>query len=96
MRFLTLWHIGIISEKLLLLLFISAMHTFMFNISKLHGIKCLCNLLQLELCNVMERVITDIMRDCYEMWKIIVIAINFYNAKKIICTMMFFICNQRS
>ena len=65
-----------------------------FIISKLHGIKCLSNLLQLELCNVMLRVITDIMRDWYEMWKIIVIAINFYNAKKMICTIMFIICNH--
>ena len=41
----------------------------MFMIINHHGIKCLCNLLQLEPSNVMFKVITDIAQ-WYEMWKI--------------------------
>ena len=34
------------------------------------------------------------MAHCYYMWNIIVIAINFCNAKKIICALMFIISNH--
>ena len=40
-------------------------------------IKCLCNLLQLEQCNVMFKVISHIMPHWYDLWNTIVIAINF-------------------
>ena len=55
----------------------------MFIISNHIGTKCLSILLQLETCNVMFRVIYDIMAHCHDLWKI-VLAIVFYNAKKII------------
>ena len=66
----------------------------MFIKKKLNGIKCLSNLVQLELCNVMFKVISDIMAHWYDTWNISVIAIKFYYAKKMICTMMFIICND--
>ena len=64
---------------------------FMFIISNHYRIKCLCNLLQLELCNVMFKVISDLMP---HWWNKIVIAINFCNAKKMICTLMFISSNH--
>ena len=66
----------------------------MFIISNHYGIKCLSNLLQLEPCNVMFKVISDIMAHWYDMWNSIVIAINFCNAKKMICALMFIISNH--
>ena len=66
----------------------------MFIISNHYGISCLCNLLQLEPCNVMFKVISDIMAHWYDMWNSIVIAINFCNAKKMICALMFIISNH--
>ena len=53
----------------------------MFNISNLHGIKCLSKLLQVERCNVMFNVFSDIMAHWYHMWNAIVIAFNFWNAR---------------
>ena len=64
------------------------------NISNHYGIKCLCNPLQLEPCNVMFKVISNIMADWNDMWIWIVIAINFCNAKKMICVLMFIISNH--
>ena len=66
----------------------------MFIISNLYGIKCLTNLLQLEPCKVMFKVISDIMAHWYDLWNTIVIAINFCNAKKMICALMFIISNH--
>ena len=66
----------------------------MFIISNHYGIKCLSNLLQLETCNVMFKVISDIMAHWYDMWNSIDIAINFCNAKKMICALMFIISNH--
>ena len=47
----------------------------MFIISNHYGIKCLSNLLQLEPCNVMFKMISDIMAHWYNMWNAIVIAL---------------------
>ena len=66
----------------------------MFTMSNHYGIKCLSNLLQLEWCNVMFKVISDIMAHWYDMWNTIVIAINFCNAMKMICALMFIISNH--
>ena len=52
------------------------------------------NLLQLDQCNVMFKVISDIMAHWYDLWNTIVIAINFCNAKKMICALMFIISNH--
>ena len=41
---------------------------FMFIISNHYGIKCVSNLLQLEPCNDMFKVISDIMAHCNVMW----------------------------
>ena len=60
----------------------------MFNISNHYGIKSLNNPLHLEPCNVMFKVISDIMAHCSVMWNSIVIAINLCNAKKMICALM--------
>ena len=67
---------------------------FMLIMTNHYGIKCLSNLLQLEPCNVMFKVISDIMAHWYDMWKSIVIAINFCNAKKMICALIFIISNH--
>ena len=58
------------------------------------GITCLSNLLLLEQCNVMYKVISDIMVYCYYLWNAIVLAINFCHAKKMICALMFIISNH--
>ena len=42
----------------------------------------------------MFKVISDIMAHWYDMWNTIVIAINFCNAKKMICELVFIISNQ--
>ena len=47
-----------------------------------HGIKCLCNLLYLEPCNVMFKLISDIMVHWYAMWNTIVMAFNFLQCKE--------------
>ena len=47
-------------------------------ISNLYGIKCLSNLLQLEQCNVVFKVISDIMAHWYEMRNTIILAISFW------------------
>ena len=58
-----------ICEIKLLLFLISAMLicALMFITSNHYGIKCLSNLLQVEQCNVMFTVISDIMAHWYEM-----------------------------
>ena len=66
----------------------------MLIISIHYGIKSLSNLLQLERCNVMFKVISDIIAHCYDFWNTIVIAINFCNAKKMICALIFIISNH--
>ena len=66
----------------------------MFNISNHYGIKCLSNQLRLEPCNVMFKVIFDKMAQWYNMWYAIVIAVNFCNAKKMICALTFIISNH--
>ena len=63
----------------------------MFIISNHYGIKCLSNLLQLEPCNVMFKVISDIMAHWYD--------VKFNcdcncNTKKMICALMFIINNH--
>ena len=55
--------------------------------------KFLSNLLELELCNVLYKVIYN-MAHWYDNWNSIVIAINFCNAKKMICALMFIINNH--
>ena len=65
-------------------------------ISNDYGIKCFSILLQLEPCNVMIKVISDIMAHCYDFWNTIVLAINYCNAKKMIFALMFIIsCHYR-
>ena len=59
-----------------------------------YEIKCLSNLLQLEPCNDMFKVISDIIPHWYDLWNTIVIAIYFFNGKKMICALMFIICNH--
>ena len=53
--------------------------------------KCLSYLLQVEPCNVMFKVISDIIAYWYEIGMTIVIAIRFCNGKKMICALMFII-----
>ena len=65
-----------------------------FIISNHYEIKCLRNLLRLEPCNIMLKVISDIMAYWYDMWNTFVIAINFCNAKKMICALMSIISNH--
>ena len=60
-------------------------------ISNHYGKICLCYLLQLEPCNVMFKMISDIIAHWYDMRNTIVIAINFCNAKKMISAFMFII-----
>ena len=59
-----------------------------------HGIKCLSNLLHVEPSEVMFKVISDRMTHWYDLWNTILIAINFCNAKKTICELMFIISNH--
>ena len=61
----------------------------MFIISNHYGIKCLRKILQLEQCNIMFKMISDIMAHWYEMGNTIVIAIHFCNAKKMIFVWIF-------
>ena len=97
-RFLTYngW-IGAISELQMTLQLISATLKMICSLTLIicnhYGIKCLCNRLQLEPWNVMFKVISDIMADWYDMWNIIVIAINCCNGKKMNCA-LFIIRNQ--
>ena len=63
-------------------------------ISNDYGTKYLSNLLQLEPCIVMFKVISDELAHLYDMWNTIVITINFCNGKKMICALMFIICNR--
>ena len=65
-----------------------------FIISSHLGIKCLWNLLQLEQCNIMFIVISDIMVHRYEMWSTIVFANSFCTGKKFFCALMFIISNH--
>ena len=53
----------------------------MFIISNYYGIKCVSNLVQLEPCNDMFTVISDIMGHCYDVWHTIINAINFWYAR---------------
>ena len=57
-----------------------------------YGRKCLSNLLQLEPCSDMFKVISDIMAHSYEMWNIIS-AINFWIANKMDCAFLIIISN---
>ena len=59
----------------------------MFIISNHYGIKCVSNLLQLEPCNDMFKVISDIMEHCYDLWITIIRAMNFWNRKKMNCAL---------
>ena len=59
-----------------------------------YGIKCLSNLLQLEPCDGMFKVISDIMAHWYEMWNTIVIAIRFCTGKKMIGALLFIVRNH--
>ena len=61
----------------------------MFIISNHYGIKCLSNLQQLEPCNVMFKVISDMWAHWYHLWNTIVIVINFCKGKKMFCALMF-------
>ena len=53
-----------------------------FIINNHFGIQCLSNLLQLETCNVMFKVISDIKARWFHLWNTIVIAVNLCNARK--------------
>ena len=70
MSFLTYWHIGIhlllqiISVMQIGMIAKKVIYTMMFIISYHDGIKCLRNLLQLEPCNVIFKVISDIVVRC--------------------------------
>ena len=66
----------------------------MFIISNHYEIKCLSNLLQLEPCNVILNVISDVMAHRYHLWNTIVILIIFCNGQKMICALMFIISNH--
>ena len=61
----------------------------MFLINNNCGINCFSILLQLEPCIVMFKVISDIMVHWYDKRNSIDIAINFCNAKQMICALMF-------
>ena len=52
------------------------------------------NILGLEPCNFLYKLISDIMEHWYDMWNSIVIATNFCNAKIMICALMFIINNH--
>ena len=67
----------------------------MFIISN-HEIKYLSNLLQLEPCDGMFKVISDIMPHWYDLRNRIVIAIHICNAKKMIYALMFIISCLRA
>ena len=74
----------------------------MFIISNSYGRKCLTILLQLDLtillqlqpCSDLFKVISGIMKNWYELISTFLIRINFCNAKKINCTLMFMISNR--
>ena len=87
------WHIGMKCEiQLLLQLFLQWKENdlcMMFIISNHYAIKCLCNILQLEPCNVMFNV-----THWYDLWNTIVIAINVSYVKKMICALMFINSNH--
>ena len=51
----------------------------MYTISNHYGIKCVSNLLQLETCTVMFKVISDIMPHWYDLCNTFVIAIHYCN-----------------
>ena len=83
----------------LLLQLISAilrkLFVFMLIISNHYGIKCVSNLIELEPCNVMFKVISDKMGHWNNLWNTIFISINICNAKKMICALsMFMISNH--
>ena len=59
----------------------------MFIIHNHYGIKCLNHLLHLEPCNVMLKVVYDIIAQWYDMRNTIVIAIKFFNAKIMNCAL---------
>ena len=67
-----IWHIGLKCEMELFLQFVSALEKdylcIMLIKSKQYGIKCLSNILQSEQCNVIFKVISEIMAHWYEMW----------------------------
>ena len=63
----------------------------MFIMSNHDGRKCLSILLQLEPCNDMLKLISDIMANWYELIKTFLNTISFCNAKKMNCTLMFII-----
>ena len=58
---------------------------------KHYGIQCLSNPLLLEPCNDMSNVISNIMAHWYDLWNAIVIAIYFFNVKKMIYALMLII-----
>ena len=64
----------------------------MFIMSNDHGRKCLTNLFHFELCSAMFKVISNIMAHWYAI-NTIIFAINFCNAYKSNCALMFFIRN---
>ena len=63
-------------------------------ISNHYRIKCLSNLLQIEPCNVMFKVISDIMAHWYDTLNYICYCINFSKAKKMIWALMFILSNH--
>ena len=65
----------------------------MFIMSNHYGRKCLSNLLQLEPCNDMFKVISD-MAHCYDLWNTIIKAMNFCYGKKINSALMFIMSND--
>ena len=69
-------------------------HWLMFIINNQYGINWFSNTLQLEPCNIMFKVISDIMAHWYDTRNTIVISINFCNGKEMICALMFIIPNH--
>ena len=66
----------------------------MFITSNHYGMKCLSNLIQLKPCNAIFKVTSDIMPHSYDLRSTIVMAINFWNAKKMNCALMFILSNH--
>ena len=59
-----------------------------------NGIKCLSNLIQLQPCNIIFKVISDIMAHWNDMWNIILLTTNSCNVKKMISSMILIINNH--
>ena len=66
----------------------------MFIMSNHYGRKCLSNFLQLEPCNDMFKMISDMMAHCYDLGNTIMKVIHFCNGKKINSALWFIMSNH--